>query len=59
MSVILTPPEDIETWMTAPWFETKHLQRAAPDYALMIVEKPATQINYPAAQQSPAQGDLL
>lgn len=57
MPVILTTREDIETWLTAPWTEAKQLQRPAPDDALVIVEKPATQIKIP--QQSPAQGWLL
>ncbi|SJM33074.1 hypothetical protein BQ8482_330209 [Mesorhizobium delmotii] len=34
----------------------ERLQRTAPDDALVIVEKPATQIKFPAA---PAQGSLF
>ncbi|MGX5840791.1 SOS response-associated peptidase [Mesorhizobium sp. ArgA1] len=57
MPVILTTPEDTEAWLTAPWSEARHLQRTAPDDALMIVDKPATQIKFP--QQSAAQGSLF
>ncbi|WP_426017007.1 SOS response-associated peptidase [Brevundimonas sp. DWR2-3-1b1] len=34
MPVILTKPDDIEAWMTAPWSEASALQRALPDGAL-------------------------
>ncbi|MDP1729905.1 MAG: SOS response-associated peptidase [Devosia sp.] len=37
MPVILTTPEEIETWLTAPWEEARHLQRPLPDGALKIV----------------------
>lgn len=57
MPVILTTREDIETWLTASWTEAKQLQRTTPDDALVIVEKPATQIKVPL--QAPAQGSLL
>jgi len=57
MPVILTTREEVEKWLTAPWSEARHMQRTAPDDALVIVEKPATQIKFP--QQPPAQGSLF
>jgi putative SOS response-associated peptidase YedK len=47
MPVILTSQDEIEIWLTAPWSEAKKLQRTAPDDALVIVDKPATQIKFP------------
>ncbi|MER9402083.1 SOS response-associated peptidase [Mesorhizobium sp. M0615] len=57
MPVILRTQEETETWLTAPWSEAKRLQRTAPDDALVIVEKPATQTKL--TQQAPAQGALF
>lgn len=37
MPVILTEPDEIETWMRASWNEAKALQRALPDGALRIL----------------------
>lgn len=37
MPVILTEPDEIETWLNAPWEEAKALQRPLPDGALTIV----------------------
>ncbi|RWG22540.1 MAG: SOS response-associated peptidase [Mesorhizobium sp.] len=53
MPVILTTQEETETWLTAPWSEAKRLQRTAPDDALVIVEKPATQIKFPQGPSDP------
>jgi putative SOS response-associated peptidase YedK len=39
MPVILTKPEEIETWLTAPVGEAMRLQRPLPDDALRIVAR--------------------
>ena len=39
MPVILTTPEDVETWMTAPSEEALKLQRPLPDGSLRIVAR--------------------
>ncbi|MEY9161424.1 SOS response-associated peptidase family protein [Bradyrhizobium japonicum] len=39
MPVILTTPEEVETWMTAPAEEALKLQRPLPDGALEIVAR--------------------
>jgi putative SOS response-associated peptidase YedK len=39
MPVILTTPEEVETWMTAPAEEALKLQRSVPDGALRIVAR--------------------
>lgn len=56
MPVILTTPDEVETWLTAPWEEARHLQRPAADDALVIVDKPATQM---LLAQKAGQGRLL
>jgi putative SOS response-associated peptidase YedK len=39
MPVVLTEPEEIETWMTAPVTDALALQRPLPDGALRIVAR--------------------
>ena len=39
MPVILTTPDEVETWMTAPPDEALQLQRPLPDGALRIVAR--------------------
>jgi putative SOS response-associated peptidase YedK len=48
MPVILTRPEEIETWMTAPVEEALKLQRPLPDGALEIVARGAKKDEAPA-----------
>jgi putative SOS response-associated peptidase YedK len=39
MPVILTRPDELETWMAAPWSEASSLQRPLPDGSLQIVAR--------------------
>jgi len=39
MLVILTTPDEVETWMTAPSDEALKLQRPLPDGSLWIVAR--------------------
>jgi putative SOS response-associated peptidase YedK len=41
MPVILTEPDEFDTWLRAPWPEASALQRALPDGALVIVARGA------------------
>jgi putative SOS response-associated peptidase YedK len=41
MPVILTRPEDFDTWLTAPWAEARALQRPLPNGALTVVARGA------------------
>jgi putative SOS response-associated peptidase YedK len=58
MPVILTTQEETEAWLTAPWSEAKRLQHTAPDDALVIVEKPATQRKIPPQGGANTNGQL-
>ncbi len=49
MPVILTEPEEWETWLTAPFDAAKHLQRPLPDEALEIVAEGERQDPGPSA----------
>jgi len=44
MPVILTGPEEIKAWMSAPWAEAKALQRHLSEEKLRIVPGPPSEI---------------
>lgn len=41
MPVILTTPDEVDLWLSAPWEEAKQLQRPLPVDMLVVVEPPA------------------
>jgi putative SOS response-associated peptidase YedK len=51
MPSILTTPEEVDTWLTAPWDDARHLQRPLPGNMLVIVP--------PQAKPKPDEEGLL
>lgn len=47
MTPVLTTPEEVETWMTAPADEALKLQRPLPDGSLKIVARGSKQDGNP------------
>lgn len=39
MPVLLTTPDEMETWLEAPWEVARELQRPLPDSDMLIVAK--------------------
>ena len=37
MPAILTTPEEVDIWLTAPWYEARHMQRPPPANMLVVV----------------------
>jgi putative SOS response-associated peptidase YedK len=56
MPVILTEPDEIEAWLTAPWEEARTLQRPLADHKLTAVGKPAEPTT---TEPTTTQGTLL
>jgi putative SOS response-associated peptidase YedK len=59
MPVILTTPEECETWMTAPWEEARALQRPLADGALDIVARCVKKDGDDSEPELPKQVSLL
>ena len=59
MPVILTTPEECETWMTAPWEEAFKLQRPLPDGSLDIVARGVKKDGDSSEVGTPVKGSLL
>src|SRR3569832_2276649 len=58
MPVILTTPEEVETWMTAPPDEALKLQRPLPDGMLRIVARGVKEDSAPATAELRGSGSL-
>jgi putative SOS response-associated peptidase YedK len=60
MPVILTQPDEIETWLSAPWNEAAGLQRKLQDGALVVVARgeKSDGVAHAADLPRPAQGSL-
>jgi len=56
--MILTMPEEVEIWMTAPVEEALKLQRPLPDGALRIVARGVKEDPAPATAEVRASGHL-
>ena len=48
MPVILTTPDELDTWLAAPWSDARGLQKPLPDGALRIVARGAKEDPPPA-----------
>ncbi|KRE03453.1 hypothetical protein ASE61_13380 [Bosea sp. Root670] len=59
LPVILTTPEECETWMTAPWEEARALQRPLADGALDIVARCVKKDGDDSEPELPKQVSLL
>ncbi|MGF7056156.1 putative SOS response-associated peptidase YedK [Bosea sp. OAE752] len=59
MPVILTTPEECETWMTAPLEQARALQRLQPDGSLDIVARGVKKDSDSSEEDRPAQASLL
>jgi putative SOS response-associated peptidase YedK len=59
MPVILTTPEEIETWLTAPAPEALKLQRPLPDGALRIIARGAKQDPAPDKEMLTIDANIL
>lgn len=58
MPVILTTPEEVEIWMTAPWEIASRLQRPLPDGSLKIVSRGFKE-DPPPPPKPPSEPDLF
>lgn len=59
MPVILTTPEECESWMTSPWEQAKALQRPLPDGSLDIVARGGKKDGEVGEIERPAEASML